>query len=85
MSDDTPQWALEMSKDIGMVLANTESLKGTFIQHVADDKLLGERIIALELAHARQRGAAKIIAMLLNAVIGILGAIGGLFLGGHHR
>ena len=76
MSDDTaPTWALEMTQTLGKIEGGLTALNATFTQHVADDKVLSERVGAVERKMSWQAGFAKVWSILATAASSIGGGL----------
>lgn len=74
---------ISMSGDVGQLSGGMTSLNESFKQHVLDDKALIARVGAIELTHAQQAGAARVVSLIGAAVGSVIGSVLGYFIG--HR
>jgi hypothetical protein len=72
-NDDLYQVLMAMSRDIGSIKATGDATAETLTKHILDDQALGQRIVALELTGATQRGAATVWSLVTGALGGSLG------------
>lgn len=64
-----------MKEDLGEIRSTTSSLKENMEKHIADDKLVCDRVTALEMRAERERGffkAWQVIVVLLGTIAGYL-------------
>lgn len=79
----------EQIQDVFLALGRIEQKIDThtawMTAHVAEDRLMAADIAKLQQSHASQRGSAKVWSMLINGLIGAVGAAAGYFgaKGGH--
>ncbi len=59
---------LDIKQTVGEVHATTKSLESTIVRHVQEDERVEERVRAIELAQAKQRGAIRTWAMVGTAL-----------------
>lgn len=67
------QILLELKENVGAIKATTEATKETLTSHIEKTESLAEAVRKVELAHAKQRGAAKAYSLVGGAVGAILG------------
>lgn len=74
---------LGIKADVGAITAKVDVTQSQFRQHVEDDKILALNIKHLEVAFARQSGAVKVWAIVLGAIISVIGAVAAHFVDRH--
>jgi len=76
MRDDAaPAWALEMTQTLGEIKGSLTALNTTFTQHVVDDKVLSDRIGAVERKMSWQAGATRVWSLVASAAASVGGAL----------
>ena len=69
----------EIKEDIGGLKQAMDLHNQTFAAHVLSDKAMCDDIVELKLAAAKEQGARKTWDRVMNAGLGIVGAVAGFF------